>query len=154
MAATCTPVTVLPSLQVRASAALTAEERLVLETFANPESDGVWRLARDRTLRAIEGGHRADDLRAFLAARDEQPLPELVDGFLRNVERSAHALKAKGTALLIECIDEKVADRLATDARTSKLCLRAGQKHLVVQSKAAAAFQKAVRALGYGVPRD
>ena len=154
VAAQRTPVTVLPSLQVRASAALTAEERLVLETFANPESDGVWRLARDRTLRAVEGGHRADDLRAFLAARDEQPLPELVDGFLRNVERDAHALKAKGTALLIECIDEKVADRLATDARTSKLCLRAGQKHLVVQSKAAAAFQKAVRALGYGMPRD
>lgn len=152
--APCTPVTVLPSLRVCASAALSAQERLVLETFASAESDGVWRLDRDKSLLAIESGHKAEDLRTFLAARDEQPLPELVDGFLRNVERGARALKARGTALLIECIDEHVADRLVADERTSKLCLRAGKKHLVVRSKAAAAFHKAARMLGYGMPRD
>ena len=103
---------------------------------------------------AIESGHKADDLRAFLGARDEQPLPELVDGFLRNVERGAQAIKPRGTALLFECVDEKVADRLVADQRTSKLCLRAGKKHLVVRSKAAAAFRKAVRAIGYGMLRD
>ena len=79
-----------------------------------------WRLARDKTLAAIESGHKADDLRAFLGARDEQPLPELVDGFLRNVERGAQAIKPRGTALLFECVDEKVADRLVADQRTSK----------------------------------
>ena len=110
-------------------------------------------LARDKTLLAIESGHNADDLRAFLTARDDQPLPELVDGFLRNVERGAHALKARGTAQLIECTDEKVADRLAADKRTSKLCLRAGKKHLAVPDKSAAAFHKAARALGYGMHR-
>ena len=104
-------MTVLPSLRVCASGTLTAEERLVLETFAEAESDGGWRLARDKTLLAIESGHNADDLRTFLATRDDQPLPELVDGFLRNVERGAHALKARGTALLIECTDENVAAR-------------------------------------------
>ena len=153
IAVTRTPVTVLPSLRVCANAALTAEERLVLETFAEAEADGVWRLARDKTLLAIESGHNADDLRAFLTARDDQPLPELVDGFLRNVERGAHALKARGTAQLIECADEKVADRLAADERTSKLCLRAGKKLLVVPDRSAAAFHKAARALGYGMHR-
>ena len=154
VAATRTPLTILPSLLVRANAPVTAEERLVLETFANPESDGVWRLARDKTLMAFESGHPPEDLRAFLADRDDQPLPELVDGFLRNLERGAHALKAAGTALLIECADEEVAARLAADERTSKLCLRAGKKHLVVRSRAEAAFRKAVRVLGYGMPRN
>lgn len=154
VAARCTPVSVLPSLLVRASAPLTAEERLVLETFANEEADGVWRLARDKTLMAVESGHKVEELRAFLAARDEQPLPELVDGFLRNAERGAHALKASGTALLIECADEEVAARLVADERTSKLCLRAGKKHLVVRTKAVTAFRKAVRELGFVMPRD
>ena len=153
-AARRTPVSVLPSLLVRTSAPLTTEERLVLETFANEEADGVWRLARDKTLTAIESGHKAEDLRAFLAARDEQPLPELVDGFLRNAERGAHALKTSGTALLFECADEDVAARLVVDERTSKLCLRAGKKHLVVRTKALTAFRKAARELGFGMGRD
>ena len=154
VATPCTPVTVLPSLLVRTNAPLTVEERLVLETFANAEADGVWRLALDKTLTAIESGHKAEDLRAFLAARDEQPLPELVDGFLRNTERGAHALKVNGTALLIECADENVIAGIVADERTSKLCLRAGKKHLVVRSNRVTAFRKAARALGYGMPQD
>ena len=148
-----TPVTVLPSGLVRARTELTAEERHMLETFADAESDGVWRLAREKILLAIEGGHRVEDLRDFLAARDEQPLPELVEGFLQSVQHSAHALKPMGMAMLIECVDETVALRLVEDKRTSKLCMRSGKKHIVVPNKAAAAFRKAVRELGYGMPR-
>ena len=146
-----TSLTVFPDLRVCAGGALSADERLMLETFAEAEAEGVWRLARDRTLAALESGHDGDGLRAFLAARDEQPLPERVEGFLRNVERGADALKARGTALLIECADEDVAVRIAGDERLAKLCLRAGKKHLVVQTRAEAAFRKAVRDLGFGI---
>jgi len=34
-------------------------------------------------------------LRAILAARDDRPLPETVEGLLRNVERGARALRAR-----------------------------------------------------------
>ena len=146
-----TSLTVFPDLRVCAGAALSADERLMLETFAEAEAEGVWRLARDRTLAAFESGHDADGLRAFLAARDDQPLPERVEGFLRTVERGAGALRARGTALLIECADEDVAARIAGDERLAKLCLRAGKKHLVVQTRAEAAFRKAVRDLGFGI---
>ena len=146
-----TSLTVFPDLRVCAGGALSADERLMLETFAEAEAEGVWRLARDRTLAAFESGHDGDGLRAFLAARDEQPLPERVEGFLRNVERGADALKARGTALLIECADEDTAARIAGDERLAKLCLRAGKKHLVVQTRAEAAFRKAVRDLGFGI---
>ena len=56
-------------------------------------------------------------------------------------------------ALLIECADVEVAARLATDERTAKLCLRAGERHLVVRTKSEGAFRKAVRELGYGMPQ-
>ena len=142
-----------PDLRLHVRTALSPEENLLLDTYANAESDDVWRLDRDKILAAIEIGHAADELREFLAVRDEQPLPETVEGFLRNVERSARALRVQGPALLIECTDAEVARRLATDERTTKLCLRAGERHLVVRTKSEGAFRKAVRELGYGMPR-
>ena len=146
-------LTVYPDLRLHARTALSPEENLLLDTYATAESDDVWRLDRDKTLTAIEGGHTADELREFLAARDEQPLPETVEGFLRDAERKAHALRARGAALLIECADVEVATRLATDDRTARLCLRAGERHLVVRTKSEEAFRRAVRALGYGLPQ-
>ena len=147
-----TSLTVFPDRRLHAGAPLPPEERTLLETWANAESDDVWRLDRDRTLAAIEGGRAVDELREFLAARDDQPLPETVEGFLRDVERRARALKTQGTALLLECADTGVADRLASDESTAKLCLRAGERHLVVRTQSEEAFRKAVRALGYGMP--
>lgn len=148
-----TSLTVFPDRRLHASAPPAPDERLLLETWASLESDDVWRLDRDRTLAAVEGGHAVDELRAFLAARDDQPLPETVEGFLRDVERRAQALKSRGTALLLECADAEVAERFATDRHTAKLCLRAGERHLVVRTRSEDAFRKAVRALGYGLPQ-
>ena len=146
-----TSLTVFPDRRLHVSASPSSDERLMLETWASLESDGAWRLDRDRTLAAVEGGHAVDDLREFLAARDEQPLPETVEGFLRDIEHRARALKSRGTAMLFECADEEVAGRLAADDRTAKLCLRAGERTLVVRTKFEDAFRKAVRALSYGI---
>ncbi|MCY4119348.1 MAG: hypothetical protein OXG72_00295, partial [Acidobacteria bacterium] len=119
---------------------------------ANEEKNGVWRLDGDRALAAIESGHDPEAFRQFLAARDDQPLPETVDGFLRDAERGARSLKMKGTAVLIECADAEIATRLATDPSTARLCSRAGARQLVVQIASEKAFRKAARALGYGMP--
>ncbi len=146
-------LTVFPDLRLQAGAPLSPDESLLLETYARAESDRVWRLDRDKALAAIESGHGIEELRNFLAARDDQPLPEAVEGFLRNTERGARALAPKGTALLIECADAAVAARLAGDERLAKLCLLAGERHLVVRTKSEDAFRKAVRKLGYGMPR-
>ena len=80
-------------------------------------------------------------------------MPEKVEGSLRNAERKARALRARGMALLIECADAKVATRLATDERTATLCLRAGERLLVVRAKSEMVFRKAVRELRYGMPQ-
>ena len=144
-------LTVLPDLVLRADGPVAPDERLLLDTYANGDGDGIWRLDRDKTLSAIESGHDAGELRRFLAARDDQPLPETVEGFLHDAARGARALTLRGTALLIECADEEIAARLATDAGTAGVCLRAGERLLVVRTKSEKAFRKAARALGYGV---
>ena len=147
-------LTVLPNLRLKiAGASLSAEERLVLETYATAESETIWCLDRDKTLSAIESGHDASELQDFLTSRDDQPLPEVVEGFLRDTQHRARALIQKGTALLIECADADLAALLASDARTAKLCLRAGERHLAVRAESEGAFRKAVHELGYGMPR-
>ncbi len=146
-------LTVFPDLRVRADGPLPADEHLLLETYAKSEADGIWRLDHDKTLSAIENGHHVEELRKFLATRDDQPLPEKVEGFLRATERRARALTPRGTALLIECADAEIAARLAADQQVAKLCLLAGDRHLVVQTKFKDAFRKAVHALGYGMPK-
>ena len=145
-------LSVYPDLRLQAAAPLSPDERTMLEAYANAGTDGIWRLDRDKAQAAIESGHDPDELRKFLAARDDQPLPETVDGFLREAERCARALKVQGTALLIECADAEIAARLTTDKRTASLCLRAGERRLVVPATSEGAFRKAARALGYGMP--
>ena len=147
-------LTVLPNLRLEATGPpLLPDEALLLETYATAESETVWLLDRSKTLSAIESGHRIGELREFLASHDDQPLPEMVEGFLRNTERQARALVPRGMALFIECSDADIAVLFATHERTGKLCLRAGERHLVVQAGTEDAFRKAIHELGYGMPR-
>ena len=147
-----TALALFTDLRVQAAAPLPPEERLLLETFASPESDGVWRLDLSRALSAVESGQDVAQLREFLTARDDPPLPERIEGFIRSIELGGQALKSTGSALLIECASRKIADRIVADRRASKHCLRAGPRRLVVPERSKAAFRKAAHALGYAFP--
>ena len=134
-----------------AGGTLATDEALLLETYAHREAADVWRLDGTKLLLAIENGHDIGELREFIAARDDQELPEPVEGFLRNTERDARALAPRGTASLFECTDADIAARLAQDRTTGKLCLLAGERHLAVPAKSEKAFRKAVHGMGYGM---
>ena len=94
-----------------------------------------------------------DELREFLTTRDEQPLPETVEGFLETSARRSQALVTQGTALLIECADAELAEQLATHEQTARLCRRTGERGLVVRTEDESRFRKSVHELGYGMPR-
>lgn len=145
-------LTVYPNLRLQWEGPMSPDERLLIEMWATEETAGTWRLDAERAFAAIEGGHDMDSLREFLAARDDQPLPERVEGFLRRTERDARALSQIGTALLVECASAEIAARIAADKRAARLCLRAGERHLAVHGGKAKAFRRAIHALGYGMP--
>ena len=145
-------VTVHPNLHLRWEGPMLASERLLLEPWAIREAEGRWRLDPARVFAAIEGGHDADSLRAFLAERDDQPLPERVEGMLRNAERDARALARAGAAILVKCASAEIANRIASDKRAGRLCLLAGEQHLAVHASKEKAFRRAIHALGYGMP--
>ena len=144
-----TALTLFTDLRVQSTAPLPPGERVLLEAYAKTESDCVWRLDLSRSMSAVESGQDVAQLREFLTARDDQPLPDRVEGFLRRVEQGSRALTAKGPALMIECADKAIADRIVADPRASKHCLRAGPRRLVVAARSEKAFRKAAHALGY-----
>ncbi|MBA3768431.1 MAG: hypothetical protein H0W99_15915 [Acidobacteria bacterium] len=102
---------------------------------------------------ALENGHQIAELREFLQARDEQPLPETVEAFLREAEHNAKRLRDRGPAVLVECADAQLAETLAQHEKTKPLCLRAGDRYLVVAAQDEEKFRQALHNLGYCLPK-
>lgn len=147
-------INVLPSLRINVTGeALPPEEMLLLETYAGQEPESVWYLDRAKTLAALENGHQVAELREFLQARDEQPLPETVEAFLQDAERNAGRLRERGPAVLVECADAALAETLAQHEKTKLLCLRAGEKYLAVFAADEEKFRQALHNLGYCLPK-
>jgi hypothetical protein len=145
-------LSVLPSLQVKVVRGdIGAEETLLFENWAEPVQPGSWLLNRERALSAIEKGYDIAELRAFLQSRDDMPLPDPVEAFIRHCERNGKALKTLGSAVLIECRDNETAELIAAHKETAALCLRAGPKTLVVRSGQLSKFRERVRVLGFGM---
>ena len=145
---------VLPSLQVRlVSGTLSTEEALFLETWAERESEELWRLDKRKILNAMENGQPIAELRDFLEARDPQGLPDTVEGFIATTGRAAVALKNNGPVLYIECIDAATAKLIADHELTKSLCHPAGPHHLAVKPENEERFRKAINGMGYGMPR-
>jgi hypothetical protein len=145
-------LSVLPRLQVNVVGGnLSTEESLTLDTWAVESTDKSWRLDRQKAIGAIEKGRDIAELRAFLQAREDQPLPETVESFIKTTERQGKALKISGTALLIDCENAEIAASIATHKETASLCQRAGDRQLVVRLENEEKFRNLVRILGFGL---
>lgn len=145
-------LSVMPSLQVNVvRGTLGPEEALLLENWAVAEPPQSWRLDSEKALCAIEKGHDIGELRDFLQRRDDLPLPEPVESFLRQCARNGKALKTGESAVLIDCRDEETADTIAGHKETASLCLRAGPRTLVVRTDQLDKFRQRVRLLGFGM---
>jgi hypothetical protein len=144
---------VLPNRDVVAGdKPLSPADVLFLEQFAERQSEAVWHLEASKILEAVEQGLSAGELKEFLAARSQEPLPQTVDVFLDDLESKTGQLEDHGTARLIVCKDAVGAQTLANDRRLRKICQLAGERSLVFRTADEAAVRKALRELGYVLP--
>jgi hypothetical protein len=153
------PIEVRPVLNVLATheivvtdESLAAADRIVLERYAERTSERVWRLTAERLLAALEAGGSLAELSEFLSARSATALPEPVVQLLADLQQRAGRLEDGGAARLIACGDPALAALVANHARTRRLCLLAGERHIVVPSASERAFRRALRELGYPLP--
>jgi hypothetical protein len=151
-----TPVEAKPVLRVRPDRQITVVgtelepgDRLALDAYAVGTAAGGWRLDAAKLLAAVEAGRSIDEIRDFLAARADAPLPAAVARMLDDVAQRCARVHDRGLARLIECADEALAALIAEDPLTRKHCMRTGRRHLVVPVSSEAAFLRGLREIGY-----
>jgi len=141
---------VLPNLEIAAIGPdLEQGDRLALDAYSTRVSDLVWRLDEAKLLVAIHEGRTVEEIREFLASRSSAPIPGTVARLLDDVAEKSVKVRDCGLARLMECADAALAALIASDARTRKHCMRAGERHLAVPASSEAAFLRALRELGY-----
>lgn len=144
---------VLPNLEVVATRRpVAAADRLVLDRFAEPTGEGVWRLTAEKLMAVLEQGGTLAELEEFLAARSPADLPATVATFLRDQRQRAGRLRDRGTARLVECIDAALAEMLAADPQLRGKVERAGERGLIFQPADETAVRRALRKLGHVLP--
>jgi len=144
---------VLPDLDIVVMGAeLSPQDRWMLETWARPVSERVWKLDRAALLEAVEAGHALGEWRGFLEARSGEPLPEAARQILDDLADRASALRQADQALLIVVSSRLLALELAHDRRLKDLCWLAGEQILVVPLAQLKRFRAAVRGCGYVLP--
>jgi hypothetical protein len=122
---------------------------MFLETIADRTSDRVWRLDRNRILRAVEEGQPIGAIAAFLESHSSEPVPAGVQTFLADLGERAGRLSDKGSMRMIECDSEETARLLVADSKLKSLCLLAGERGVVFRASDESTVRGRLRKLGY-----
>jgi hypothetical protein len=144
---------VLPNLEiVVTNPPLSVSDRLVLDRFAEPQSEGVWKLTAAKLLAVLEEGGTLDELEEFLKTHSKAALPHTVEVFLQDQRECAGRLRDLGMARLIECADAALAQMLACDPQLRGKCHIAGERWLLFRTEDEAAVRRGLRRLGHVLP--
>ncbi|MDP1589257.1 MAG: hypothetical protein Q8M07_16020 [Prosthecobacter sp.] len=120
-----------------------------IEAWAEPKEPNVWQADSERALASVEAGRDPAEFAAYLQERDEQPLPEKFEAFLKKATSDGRALRRGEPAQLFHCRDAATATLIVTSL--SSICQKAGDSTLVVPESKLDAFRKRVRSFGYGI---
>ena len=142
---------VLPNRDVVSGTAISKADRLALDHYFEPEADLVWRIEPEKLLSLVENGGTIEQVREYLLAHSQTPLPQTVTQLLDDIEERGRRVSDMGTARLIECDDETLALLIARDTHTRRHCMLAGSRHLVVPQRSEAAFKRGLKKVGFVV---
>ncbi len=148
-------LTVLPNHDVVVTDAhtLSPADKLFLEKIALKKSSALWILTTRTLLDAAQNGTTMEDIKTFLKSRSAQPIPETVTTLLNDAKNRSSGLKYAGRTHLIACKDVMLQKLVTSDAKLSKLCRPAGEKHIVIMPGKENQFMTALVKLGYIVPQ-
>jgi hypothetical protein len=148
-------LTVLPNhdVVVTDAQALSPADKLFLEKTALKKSSALWILTTRTLLEAAQNGTGIEEIKTFLKSRSAQPIPETVTTLLNDAKKRSSGLKYAGRTHLIACKDPVLQKLVVSDAKLSKLCRPAGEKHIVIMPGKEKQFISALIRLGYIVPQ-
>ncbi len=146
--------TVLPNhdIVVTHKAALTPADRLFLEKTCHKKSSVLWKLTLRSLMDAAQNGTAIDEIAGFLESRSTEAIPQTVKTLLDDAKKRSTDLAYQGRTHLVLCKDPVIQKLITTDTTLGKLCLPAGEKHIVILPGKEKPFMNALLTSGYVVP--
>lgn len=124
----------------------------VLATLADVESKGgatVYRFTPGSVRRALDAGHTASDLHAFLAEHSRTPVPQPLAYLIDDVARRHGHLRVGAASSYVRCDDDAMLGEILADKRSAGLGLRRLAPTVLAAQAEPGALLEGLRAMGY-----
>ncbi len=123
-----------------------------LGVLADVESKGgatVYRFTPASVRRALDAGHTATDLHAFLTAHSRTPVPQPLAYLIDDVARRHGHLRVGAASAYVRCDDDALLNEILADKRSAGLRLRRLAPTVLAAQADPAALLEGLRAMGY-----
>jgi hypothetical protein len=143
---------VQPDLTVVVPGPPAADMAEVLSATADLESTGgatVYRISERSVRRALDAGHSAGELTAFVTGRSRTPVPQALTYLIDDVARRHGVLRAGAALSYLRCDDEALLTRVVGDRDLAPLHLRRISATVVVSSLPVLRVLDGLRQAGY-----
>ncbi|UQX02298.1 helicase C-terminal domain-containing protein [Streptomyces sp. RerS4] len=124
----------------------------VLAVLADVESKGgatVYRFTPGSVRRALDAGHTASDLHAFLAEHSRTPVPQPLAYLIDDVARRHGHLRVGAASSYVRCDDDAMLGEILADKRSAGLGLRRLAPTVLAAQAEPGALLDGLRAMGY-----
>ncbi|MCJ1680607.1 helicase C-terminal domain-containing protein [Streptomyces sp. APSN-46.1] len=124
----------------------------VLATLADVESKGgatVYRFTPGSVRRALDAGHTASDLHAFLAEHSRTPVPQPLAYLIDDVARRHGHLRVGAASSYVRCDDDGMLNEIMADKRSAGLGLRRLAPTVLAAQAEPTSLLDGLRAMGY-----
>lgn len=128
--------------------AIAPGQALYLEKIAERTEVDRWRFSASSLLAAVNGGETLAEIQRRLESLSTEKLSREMEQLFKEVRQRSTAFVNVGQTSLIECGSEFRKQAL-TNKKLSKLCLPAGEKHLVVLPGKELEFARTLEAIGF-----
>ncbi|MFF3016283.1 helicase C-terminal domain-containing protein [Streptomyces sp. NPDC057939] len=123
-----------------------------LAVLADVESKGgatVYRFTPGSVRRALDAGHTAVDLHAFLAEHSRTPVPQPLSYLIDDVARRHGHLRVGAASSYVRCDDDGMLNEILADKRSAGLGLRRLAPTVLAAQAEPGALLDGLRAMGY-----
>ncbi|GAA3096709.1 hypothetical protein GCM10020254_47490 [Streptomyces goshikiensis] len=123
-----------------------------LAVLADVESKGgatVYRFTPGSVRRALDAGHTASDLHAFLAEHSRTPVPQPLTYLIDDVSRRHGHLRVGAASSYVRCDDDGMLNEILADKRSAGLGLRRLAPTVLAAQAEPTTLLDGLRAMGY-----
>ena len=106
-----------------------------------------WRISLDSLVNAVKAGETIKGIDKFITSLTSEKTKPAIDDLLKETERRSKAVVKKGEGTLLEC-HVGIRRQILADKTLRRLCLPAGDRHIVILPEKEEQFAASLERLG------